>query len=73
MGGVEIRALHKISGCNLFKAATHRAERLSVGNSHASAAGTCTVSTGSRIRWLPCSTTRKLQPALDLPRLMRPP
>lgn len=30
MGCVEIRALHKISGCNLFKATTHRAESLSV-------------------------------------------
>ncbi len=30
MGGVEIRALHKNSGGNLFKATTHRAESLSV-------------------------------------------
>ncbi len=30
MGGVEIRTLHIIPGCNLFKATTHRAECLSV-------------------------------------------
>ena len=42
-------------------------------NSQASEGGRWTVSTGSRMSWLPCSTSRKLRPALDLPRLIRPP
>ena len=60
MGGVEIRALHKISGSNLLQATTHRAESLSVAEQPG-------LGGGHMHRF------HRFQPALDLPRLMRPP